>query len=118
MAMHSSELNGSGYDRPAWIEAAGSPRGRQFSDQIHLLLGADFEPDPSFLKECWIIGLPAAAENWYRRRQSQAEQERQRCALRELDDLSVLTVLETCDLFAIYSDSVPHCDAELVATAA
>ena len=116
MASRAAAFNGIRYEGPEFLAAAGSPRDRQFSDQMHLLLGADFEPDPRFLKECWTVGLPAAAENWYRRRQSQAQQERERCALRELDNLSVLTLLESSDLSAIDSDHIPHHDAELVAT--
>lgn len=41
----------------------------QFTNHMQQLMGADFEPDPLFLEETWRLGMPAAAENWHRRRQ-------------------------------------------------
>ena len=47
-----------------------------FTSSLQLLMGADFQPDPLFLEEAWRLGLPAAAENWHRRRRDRDDSNR------------------------------------------
>src|ERR1035441_10081356 len=66
----------------------------RFADDIQQLFGDAFDPDPLFLEESWTLGIPAAAENLRRRRQSQADREHQSRAFRELDNLGSLFFIE------------------------
>ena len=66
----------------------------RFADEMQQLFGAEFDPDPQFLEESWTLGIPAAAENLHRRRQAQADRERQYRAFRELDTLGTLCFVE------------------------
>jgi hypothetical protein len=67
------------------------------ADDILRLFGNDFDPDPLFLEESWMIGIPAAAENLHRRRQNAADRERQSRAFRELSNLGSLFFFEDHD---------------------
>jgi hypothetical protein len=56
-----------------------SPNPR-FTDDLLRIIGADFDPDPLFLEECWTLGVPTAAENLHRRQQELADRESRRRA--------------------------------------
>jgi len=58
-----------------------------FVDEMQRLMGDDFEPDAQLLEESWSRGAPVAMQNWSRRRQMQAERERQTSSFRELNSL-------------------------------
>lgn len=49
----------------------------EFVNDIQQVLGDDAQPDPLFFVESWTQGLPAAVENWQKRRQWQKGLERQ-----------------------------------------
>lgn len=66
-----------------------------FANDMQQLLGADFEPDATFLEECWTVGAAAAMENWQDRRDRRADRERQSCAFRELGSLGALHFVES-----------------------
>jgi hypothetical protein len=66
----------------------------RLANDIQQLFGEDFDPDPLFLEESWTLGVNAAAENLYRRRQNQADREHQSRAFRELDNLGSLFFIE------------------------
>jgi len=63
-----------------------------FTSSLQLLMGADFQPDPLFLEEAWRLGLPAAAENWHRRRRDREDLARR--ASEQRDTLSFSTSAE------------------------
>jgi hypothetical protein len=63
-------------------------------------LADDAVPDALFFQESWILGVPAAAENWQQRRKGKAERERQSRAFREMDNLVTLFFLEERDRYA------------------
>lgn len=76
----------------------------QFADQIQHLVGDNFAPDTLFLEESWTLGVPAAIESWQRRRQGQAERERQSHAFQELASIGTLPFVQPtewdADLFS------------------
>jgi hypothetical protein len=68
-----------------------------FANDILQLFGDDFDPDPLFLEESWMLGVPAAEENLRRRRQNPADRERQSRAFRELNNLGSVFFIEDYD---------------------
>ena len=59
----------------------------QLVNDVEGLLGEEAEPDPLFFVESWTLGVPAAAENWQKRRQVLADRERPHGGCREPDPI-------------------------------
>jgi DnaJ-domain-containing protein 1 len=66
----------------------------QFVNDFQQVMGENSEPDPLFFVESWTIGVPAAMESLQRRRQVQAEAERQSRAFGNLDNLGTLSFVQ------------------------
>jgi DnaJ-domain-containing protein 1 len=66
----------------------------QFVSDFQQVMGENSEPDPLFFVESWTVGVPAAMESLQRRRQVQAEAERQSRAFSNLDNLGTLSFVQ------------------------
>jgi hypothetical protein len=77
----------------------------EFVNDIQRLLGDDAEPDTLFFVESWTRGVPAAVENWQKRRQVRTGRERQRRVFPKLDSLGTQSAVQQCELSPEFATS-------------
>jgi len=95
------------YDSPPALGPNRPAQPWQFVIEIQRILGADSEPDTLFFVESWTLGVPAAVENFQRRRQGKADQERYRPTFDNFNSLRGQSFVQEREFNAAFLSSAP-----------